>query len=502
MLAAPVSPLAPDLLEDRAANRLHDPRAESARPWRTYRRQVQDLDVTTSEFLYSPYQLLLIPELQSIPAKSRRRNQDFSHPHYSLKLSDQTHNRLSRALADNEMLTITLSALDTRYRPFIVGTMTNHSSSRIEPVHDYIRDFKPKGMLKWLGCSPDDLREEAERLLAIASGIDPLGRWYHVIRQGDPEKWQELKGDALVACDRRLAAEILLQFYEDLVREQVAAPLPLIPRLAPHPLKERLTTRDEGIDEVLMEFELSPQPRLILVLEGETEELIVPQVMRMLGIPLRDDFIELVNARGIQRNFDPLASFAITPRLGHLLRDAAQLVRPPTHFYVVMDAEGKFKTAEERSNWRENRIDLIKNSVQWRYNISAAREDIAHLIHIDTWNPLSSCFEFAHFTDDQLARGITQIYDGPSMPHETKLLERLADFRARQVPVEHVWSKWKGRKPTKVQLAQVLWPDLERKIAGGIKAGTLDNTPVARVLLRARELAMRTPRNRVVIRTP
>ena len=51
-----------------------------------------------------------------------------------------------------------------------------------------------------------------------------------------------------------------------------------------------------------MDFDLSPYPAVVLALEGPTEMEIVPLVMEVMGIPLRQSFIRLVDSGSEDRD--------------------------------------------------------------------------------------------------------------------------------------------------------------------------------------------------------
>ena len=140
-------------------------------------------------------------------------------------------------------------------------------------------------MLNWIGWDAKQIRDTAGRLLRVADSIDPLRDWYELVRLCHPEKWEKLRGDALVALDHRIAAEILLRFYEDLAQVDAAPPLEQTPKFVCGPRDRRLRSDPQQLDAVLMDFGVSPQPSLVLVLEGETERRLVPRVMDLLGIP-------------------------------------------------------------------------------------------------------------------------------------------------------------------------------------------------------------------------
>src|ERR1044072_8215938 len=95
-------------------------------------------------------------------------------------------------------------------------------------------------MLRWLNVEPDEIQKTAQRLLHVADSNDPLREWIRLVRLFHPKKWEQLQGDALIAMDYRIAAEMLLRFYEDLVQEGIAPPLKKTSKHFREPLDGRL----------------------------------------------------------------------------------------------------------------------------------------------------------------------------------------------------------------------------------------------------------------------
>ena len=72
------------------------------------------------------------------------------------------------------------------------------------------------------------------------------------MRRAPAKSRKYLKDAALIAMDDRIAAEILLRFYEDLALRGQAEPLPdLSGALGWHPLHERLSNHPDTLDEDL-----------------------------------------------------------------------------------------------------------------------------------------------------------------------------------------------------------------------------------------------------------
>ena len=101
------------------------------------------------------------------------------------------------------------------------------------------------------------------------------------MRRAPGKSRKYLKDAALQAMDLRIAAEILLLFYEDLAGCDQAEPLPnLSASLGWHPLVERLSFRRNTLDEDLVALGISPHPRVVLALKGEAEMFHAPRVLK------------------------------------------------------------------------------------------------------------------------------------------------------------------------------------------------------------------------------
>ncbi len=322
-------------------------RTSRYKPWSSYIRSYKTdylyLDVANdqqnkgfywaSSFLYSPYQLLLIPKIRElVPKMSRRLCQSHLRTwEFRLTLDEHQQNEMSREAAENTNLVIVLTALEAKYLPNLRGHRSSAvytgSDSLVERVMEYQRSFDPVAMLEWLNWDTKTVRSTAEKLIHEADRLDPLRDWYELLRMCHPDMLNMLRGDALIALDYRRAAEILLRFYEDLQAHDAASPFVEIPKFVRGPYYRRLKYDLSDLDHVLMKFGLSPQPSLVLIIEGDTEEYIIPKVMDLLGISQHPSFIQIFNIKGVDKDFELLARYIVPPQLGDNLENAVLLTR-------------------------------------------------------------------------------------------------------------------------------------------------------------------------------
>jgi hypothetical protein len=81
------------------------------------------------------------------------------------------------------------------------------------------------------------------------------------------------------------------------------------------------------------------------------------------------------------------------------------------------------------------------------------------LVAIRTWTKRGESFEFAHFTDRELARAIDKLDRRKHKPERERLLELVAQARVGRKNLKSLL-----RGFGKIELAEGLWPLLERKL--------------------------------------
>lgn len=365
-------------------------------------------------------------------------------------------------------------------------------------------NFTVASRLGAFGLGAEQLAAVAERLLSNAHSTDPTGAWYQLIRQAHPDTWDELGGDALLAMDYRTAAEILLRAVDDLGRRDLSAPPPVVGRMVRATLDDRLQPDRASLDEALTSRGLSPQPSLLLALEGKTEMLLMPRVLRELyGGEVPPTLVEFVHMDTVDRDLDLLVRHALSPRFGRDLGDAVLLTRPPTRILIAVDPEKKYRTPPLQEKERAKLARRLFETLPDAMRTPAARAEIDSVVHVTTWG--TQPWEFANFTDRELALGILDCVSAPSGTTTSTLGSLIAAERARTSParnrvanIENVTASW-PRKATKVALVEALWPTLRKKIRRRPASGEY-RVPAARVGVRALQLALTTHRGSVVLR--
>jgi len=388
-----------------------------------------------------------------------------------------------------------LVALEARYLPALEHGRLHVRNATIEQWETFAQQFDPAAVLARLNRDPTDLLRSAGDLLFGARRSDPLGHdWSELVRRAPQRTWGDLSGDALVALDHRIAAEILLLCYEDLAARGAVAPLTDRKDLF-HIERERISYRPRQLDTNLSSLGLSPHPGVILVVEGETEEVFVPLVRDHIRIPGQAEVIQSVVLRGITRDLTKLAAFASAPLLGekmppHSQDDAWVTVKPPTRLMVVVDPDAPYDSPGNVEAQRRLIVKEITDVVRAQ-GVEPNPDDVDSLVSVKTWS--ESCFEFAHFTDDELAEALLKVHHQCGGWDRARLVTSLRAQRDNGCDIGNVWKNWWPPAPSKKALARELWPVLRSKLDAAASDPTADLPPIAEALISAFQEAVRRP---------
>lgn len=472
------------LRADAAAGHLRSGHGSRAIPRGSFSRLIGGTQVQVHEALYSPYQLLdirdaaeLVPLIRSPGRTALWRSRVRAARERSAKAADRA---------------VLLTAIEARYYPRVTGDLTMPARKGFEAWYAEDRKFRARTLLEWSRWSPEEIRAEAERLLHRAWSIDPLRDWIDLIRHVRSSQWKRLRGDALQAVELRIAAEMLIRFHEDLHRVGAAPELPSPRGRSRGSLDDRLKADPSSLDTVLASYGLSPHPAVLLVAEGDTEEVVLPLVMAELGIRRDDAYIKLINARTENRDHSLLVRYASLPRLGPVENGTADFLRPPTRYLIAVDGDQRYRTHSAREAERDGRVDELMRDLPSIYRTAVARDDVRSLVLVEAWTD-GLDFERANFSDAQLADAIMATGCAPageSLATVTAALalQRRSALNGHARNLKAIWTGWPC-EPGKPSLALRLWPLLRARIRRKRSRKGLDSIPVARVCLLARDLA-------------
>jgi hypothetical protein len=457
----------------RDAGRLVDPEVLGFRHQLRFERPKNASSRWWNGLLYSRWQFLAIERFSwMLPARGR-----YVRPPTRLSpLSDQ--NR--EAAAQHRKVAHLLVALEARYLPEIKKPWVRLTNASFDDWYVYRDQFNPSAVVSRYGWTAEALAGEAELLLFRAERRDPLkGEWSQLVARASTQSWEQLEGDALLALDLRIGAEILLLCYEDMAERDQAPPLADRPGWSASK-RRRLSQPPTPLDRSLSALGLSPHPGVVLVIEGETEELLVPRVRDRLRFDDSHGIVRPVVMRGSKAGLTKLVGFAAGPLIEKRQGEHWLLVKPPTRVFVAVDPDPPFDTQVNIDNERRKIIEEIVAVIRAQ-GVDPERRQLESLVRIETWT--HSCFEFAHFDDEELATALEASHRNCNGLGHQELAKAIGQCRAHQVDIKQVWSNWRP-KPSKRAVAEQLWPTLERKV---IAALANPNAAVPEVMARLQD---------------
>lgn|GEM_PF-1646085 len=451
---------------------------------------------------YSPYQLLVLRKIdQLVRSMSGSRVAD---GRVKFNLGKLTRDEIA-VLDGGRQLAILLSALDMHYLPRITLTASHASEwEKEDPIFDIA------SRLEIFGFKPENLAATAEALLSQAKFIDPLGEFYELIRQAHPSTWVGLRRDALQAMDYRIAAEIILRALDDLGRTDLSMRPPRKGRMYEAAIDDRLQAEPEQLEDILASRGLSPRPAVLLVLEGDTEMLLMPRVLaEFYGKPVPPTLIEPVNMETVTRDLDLLVRHEAGPRLGDDMgNNMVRLVRPPTRILVAVDPEGKYAGRNGPRKERDKLVSRLHGSLPVGTRSKTSLSQLRSLVDVVTWGTVP--WEFANFTNTELAKAIIRCSTVPAGITQRDLVNALESERTikktnpnirRSPNVEIICKGWPTcAKFHKTELAEELWPVLREKTLRDMASGKPLRVPAVRVAAKAFRMAAESPRRRVALR--
>jgi len=294
---------------------------------------------------------------------------------------------------------------------------------------NYCRNWDAEGVRRLFGLSIEQLTRLQEQTAMHAHWIDPLGNWYDLVRFVSVEQRKHLKGDALLAQTFYAMEEMLRLFYHDLTGERLYAP-------DESPSWRRSDFYGEGVPEnelqylefLANQYHLNPRPRLILLVEGESEYYQIPRIAReLLGYRMEQVGVQVEMLRG--------------------LGEAKKVERLIDHYhyrqtivYLILDND------KEAMELRKKLLDAKS-----KYRDISRR--ITKREYVFLWE---KCFEFDNFSDEEIARAMTEVAGGRYPFAAGEIAQARAEFGKQKDPLSILYRQKTGYGLNKPNLVEAL----------------------------------------------
>jgi hypothetical protein len=224
-----------------------------------------------------------------------------------------------------------------------------------------------------------------------ASSIDPLEEWKPLVNFVSLEKRKRLKGDALLAQTFYSMEHMLRLFHEEITHEKLKPAGEPLNRFGSNFYGEEIE-KDElkYLQYVVNDYHLNPNPKLILIVEGEGEYQEFPRLSQeLLGYPFPRLGIKIFHTGGI-------SGFTGTKKLDHygaFERFIDYHHQNQTIVFIILDDEGRTSQVREKLIVARSKLNPDRFLTNPNY--------------VNLWD--GKTIEFTNFNDEEIATAMTRI---------------------------------------------------------------------------------------------
>ena len=313
----------------------------------------------------------------------------------------------------------------------VTGDIHSLTNNLYERWYDLQIKIIPKEIVSALGLEAEKIKEYRGLIGSYGLSIDPLKAWYDLIKYIKHDKRQKLKGAALLAQDFYLISDILALLLEDLTGEKQLETGSISDTMqgrgkARFYGKELNYVDRDVLIKLLREYGLNPRPRLVLIIEGDAEEIAFPTIANAMGIPLERYGIQIINIRGVDKGPRELIIHHSTPDIYRMDKEYYIPIER-TKVFLIFDKEGNKgswvrKFIENPDKEIEGMMkDVLRSIKNKGGHVSANTEKIflKHTVKYHIWEQeqddeklehriREKSFEYANFSDEELSRELNK----------------------------------------------------------------------------------------------
>ena len=369
--------------------------------------------------------------------------------------------------------------ISNRYYPQTQGDMRTrrtsrgHSSDRWVSVNALkweweteVYRWDPKKTEKLYGLTPEKLRHAYETLAITQAHCDPIAHWYQLTQFISLRERERLKDDALRAETLRAGAHMLRLLHQDLYGEELPHPNEVTGTIINH-IPELEVRRDvrRYLEFVTNHFNINPQPRLSLIVEGESEEAAIRQIFEeYYGIHPGIIGVEIIVLGGVD-----VATGNKEDRFRAILRLIDYLHHHQTFTFLVLD--------------KENYATKLKEEAEKAKSIHSDRRYVTRPEYIRIWK---DSFEFDNFSCTEIANALNELAQG----YATFTNKEMSGVKKQNNPgseLKKLYNKKTDYDLNKIKLSKILVrnmmsPNTKRKI---------ESRPIIKTLNRVEILSAR-----------
>lgn len=461
---------------------LWDPLSREFQDWENF------YDDDNDEFIISYYSIFQCYALYNIIRNTRLELRAERWYTYSdediIKTTDQISDQAKIAIDSckkhrtrREIAPIICQILSNRYFPKTQTDCRKISLSIPSHYHDwnwyeYCRNWDAKSIINDLGLNNKDLQELHQTISLDAKVVDPLERWYGLISFVSLQQKKKLKGKALFAQLLYSMEHMIRLFYKDLTSEELFPPNEGTAWKQDDFYGDGVTENDlQYLEFLANQYHLNPRPKLILVVEGNGEEVQFPRLSNELfGYSFSKLGIEVVNLHGI----DGFTGKKRIDRYGALEKFIDFHHNRQTIVYIVLDNERRARIIKNK---------LINAPSKFYPNRYVTKSEYVHLWERKT-------IEFENFSYSEIAQAMSEINKGEYIfqPEQIEDCERQLHNKETDY-ISQLFKKKTGYDLPKAELLHILFGYIIKNAKNEFDKEGAPLRPVVKVLNRIIELA-------------
>ena len=274
------------------------------RPWKEYKDGYED----TCLAFYHPYQSLLIKTIRSAHRNTTAETKYVLKKEGGFFLDIRQKNLFNQIAEYNKLINFLLSIQDIYLPPIrriFRGKFANNIDQLFDQWFEWKKSFNPKAVLERSELTIDEIKNWRLYFAGEARFIDPIVNWYVLVRHIKYSKRERLRGNALLAQDYYEIVDMLGRFLFDISGEQQLDADDIFDgrwgRWKKEAYGQEKLTYDnrEVLKRVLSEFEINSEDRVLLILEGPTENEAVPPILQAMNLDFKKLGIRILPLGGV-----------------------------------------------------------------------------------------------------------------------------------------------------------------------------------------------------------
>ena len=331
------------------------------------------------------------------------------------------------------------------------------------------RCWDPKRTEKLYGLTPEKLRHAYEGLAVAQAHCDPLEHWYQLTQFISLREREILKGDALRSETIRAGAHMLRLLHKELYEEELPPPNEVTGTIINH-FPELEIRRDvrRHLEFVANRFGVNPQPRLSLIVEGQSEKAAVIQIFEeYYGAHPGIYGIEIIALGGV----DNATGNRKEDRFRAIFRLIDYLHHHQTFTFLILD--------------NENYAYRLKQEARKAKSIHSDRRYVTRPEYIRIWQ---DSFEFDNFSCTEIAAALNKLAQGKA----TFTVRDVTYVKSQDNPGSALVKLYRCKTShglRKVELSKIL----VRNMMSSATRRKVESRPIIKTLDRVRRIAAQNP---------